>query len=104
MARGPGGHTKSQSNEKMLFCCLCFSDDENAFGVTPDPLGGTQGAQGGPRGYTNSWSNEKMLLINVVAYVSPMTKMHFWLSPNPPPLSGLPPGIFLRGAQARLVF
>ena len=60
-----------------------FSVEENTFGVTPDPLGGTQGAQGGPGGYTNSQSNEKMLLINVVAYVSAMTKMHFESSPNP---------------------
>ena len=58
--------------------------DENAFGVTPDPLGGHSGGPREPGGYTNSQSNEKMLLMNVVAYVSAMTKKHFGSSPNHP--------------------
>ena len=40
-ARG-GSHQKSVKWKNVInkLCCLCFNDDENAFGVTPDPLGG----------------------------------------------------------------
>ena len=60
--KGPGGHTKSQSNEKMLllnFVAHASVMTKTHLGSPLPPYGGNLGTQGASRGYTNSQSYEK---------------------------------------------